>query len=101
MRMRQRMRLGLATPLCVQLGCIGYPALPDVGPDAAGDLPVVPSGPCDLDAPFGEAVLVPGANSPASEITASLSPDELTLYVSSTRASADYSIHMGVRSSRT
>jgi Tol biopolymer transport system component len=103
MRMRQRMRLELAAPLCLQLGCSGYPALPSVGPDAPADTPVVPSGRCDLDAPFGEVVLVPGANSEASDISASLSPDELTLYVSSTRMQLDrsYSINMGQRSTRT
>lgn len=50
------------------------------GEDAAPPAP-----PCDLDAPFGAPVLVPGIDSPQDDRDARLSTDELSIFFASTR----------------
>jgi len=58
----------------------------DAPPVDAGSMDAPPPPPCDLAKPFGTPSLVVGVNSTAEETQATLSWDELTIYVASTRA---------------
>jgi hypothetical protein len=97
---------GLLFVLCVGCGSVGS------GDDAAIDAPhtidsdllppIDATAPrCDPTRPFGTPQAMGALNSPADDVTASLSPDELTVYFSSTRAggAGGYDIYFATRAS--
>jgi hypothetical protein len=68
------------------------------GSTADGDLP--DAGPrCDRKKPFGGAVVVPGLGTPGEEYAVSLTPDEKTVYVASSRVvGAGFDLYVATRS---
>ncbi len=84
----------------------GLDAGPDVGTDAPSDADHAPRA-CDLQKPFGAAVIVPNVSSAVGEeISAHVLSDELTIYFSSDRVDGDggwhgYDLYYATRSSRT
>jgi hypothetical protein len=70
----------------------GSPLAPGPEPPSFGD------GGCDPAKPFGSPILVPGINSTAGELSATLSDDELEIFLVTTRESDVYGVYRAVRS---
>lgn len=69
--------------------------------DAKSDSEAAAPGPCDLGKPFGTPVLVPAINSGVFDRDAWLSPDELTIYLTSNRDPSGYNdIYVATRATK-